>query len=256
MEVAAVETTVEFSESFSVSSITPTSITVVIMEGTTGSANSADFSYQVTVNGDETVTVTGITNFETTFTFPSTTLTLSLPARQTAFIFSGAVATEITIPSEHTHVTVDGVETAVDLPGLTTTIEATDSTNVIVQLSEVTTEVVFTEETYAFTWQTYQISDDNSKSICGTYTLSTAAASSDDLCVPGISTVITLPTNAAQGQVFLHATGLTTAFTLPGITTTFARVGICLVKGGRKEASAFYIRPCLVCQKTILEEEL
>ena len=256
VEVAAVETTVEFSESFSVTSITPTSITVVITEGTTGSANSDDFTYEVTVNGDEKVTVTGTADFVTTFTFPSTTLTLSLPARQTAFIFSGAVSTEITLPSEHTHVTVNGVETAVDLPGLTTTIEATDSTNVIVQLSEVTTEVVFTEETYAFTWQTYQIAGGNSKSICGTYTLTAEAAQSDDLCVPGISTVITLPTNAAQGQVFLHATGLTTAFTLPGITTTFVRVGICLVREGRKEASTFYIRPCLVCQKTILEEEL
>ena len=34
MEISAVETTVEFSESFSVASITPTSITVVITEGT------------------------------------------------------------------------------------------------------------------------------------------------------------------------------------------------------------------------------
>ena len=230
MEVAAVETTVEFSESFSVTSITPTSITVVITEGTTASDQTLE--YTVTVNGDE-VTVTATADFETTFTFPSTTLTLSLPARQTAFIFSGAVSTEITLPSEHTHVTVNGVETAVDLPGLTTTIEATDSTNVIVQLSEVTTEVVFTEETYAFTWQTYQVgSAETDKSSCGPYSLSNTAGQTSDLCVPGISTVITLPTNAAQGQVFLHATGLTTAFTLPGITTTFVRVAICLIREG------------------------
>ena len=246
MEISAVETTVELSESFSVASITPTSITIEIKEGTTSSANSNDFTYEVTINGTPE-TVTGTTNFETTFTFPSTTLTLSLPARQTAFIFTGAVSTEITLPSEHTHVTVDGIETAVDLPGLTTTIEATDSTNVIVQLPEVTTEVVFTEETYAFTWQTYQISDDNSKNICGTYTLTASAASSDDLCVPGISTVITLPTGATQSQVFLHATGLTTAFTLPGIATTFVVVGICLIREGGREAIAFYNRPCLVC---------
>ena len=246
MEISAVETTVEFSESFSVASITPTSITIEIKEGTTSSANSNDFTYEVTINGTPE-TVTGTTNFETTFTFPSTTITLSLPARQTAFIFTGAVSTEITLPSEHTHVTVDGIETAVDLPGLTTTIEATDSTNVIVQLPEVTTEVVFTEETYAFTWQTYQISDDNSKNICGTYTLTASAASSDDLCVPGISTVITLPTGATQSQVFLHATGLTTAFTLPGITTTFVRIGFCLIREGGREAITFYNRPCLVC---------
>ena len=246
MEISAVETTVEFSESFSVASITPTSITIEIKEGTTSSANSNDFTYEVTINGTQE-TVTGTSNFATTFTFPSPTITLSLPARQTAFIFTGAVSTEITLPSEHTHVTVDGIETAVDLPGLTTTIEATDSTNVIVQLPEVTTEVVFTEETYAFTWQTYQISDDNSKNICGTYTLTASAASSDDLCVPGISTVITLPTGATQSQVFLHATGLTTAFTLPGIATTFVVVGICLIREGGREAIAFYNRPCLVC---------
>ena len=255
MEVPAAETTVDFTESYAVTSITPTSITVVISETTTGSANGAGFTYEVTINGDETVTVTGTADFVTTFTFPATTLSLSFPSRQSAFIFSGAVSTEITIPSEHTHVTVDGIETAVDLPGFTTTIEVTDTTNVIVQLPEVTTEVTIAEETYAFTWMTYQIGgEDTDKSSCGTYSLSQAAQTSD-YCVPGISTVITLPTGAAQSQVFLHATGLTTAFTLPGITTTFARVGICLAKGGRKEASTFYIRPCLVCQKIILEEE-
>ena len=72
-----------------------------------------------------------------------------------------------------------------------------------------------------------------------------------------ILTVITLPTNAAQGQVFLHATGLTTAFTLPGITTTLAESqGFAWLRGEEESTSAFYIRPCLVCQKTILEEEL
>ena len=204
----------------------------------------------------DTVTVTGTTNFETTFNISFYHSSLSLPARQTAFIFTGAVSTEITLPSEHTHVTVDGIETAVDLPGLTTTIEATDSTNVIVQLPEVTTEVVFTEETYTFTWQTYQISGDNSKSICGAYTLTAEAAQSDDLCVPGISTVITLPTGAAQSQVFLHATGLTTAFTLPGITTTFVVVWICLIREEGKRTVTFYNRPCLICWKTVSEEEL
>ena len=51
MEISAVETTVELSESFSVASITPTSITIEIKEGTTASANSNDFTYEVTVNG-------------------------------------------------------------------------------------------------------------------------------------------------------------------------------------------------------------
>ncbi len=132
MEVPAAETTVDFTESYAVTSITPSLYTVVIAEGTTDSANGDNFSYEVTVNGGA-VTVTGTTSFETTWTFPSTILSLSFPSRQSAFIFSGAVSTEITIPSEHTHVTVDGIETAVDLPGFTTTIEVTDTTNVIVQ---------------------------------------------------------------------------------------------------------------------------
>ena len=220
MEVVASETTVSFADEFSVTSITPTSIPVVITEGTTGSANGDEFTYMVTINGDTTETVTGITNFETTFIFPSTTLSLSFPSRQSAFIFSGAVSTEIIIPSEHTHVTVDGIETYVNLPGLTTTIEATDSTNVIIQLPEVTTEVAVAEETYAFTWMTYQIgSAETDKSSCGTYSLSNAADQTSDLCVPGISTIITLPTSI--NPLFLHATGLVTALTLPGITTNF-----------------------------------
>ena len=220
MEVAASETTVSFTDEFSVTSITPTSITVVITEGTTGSANSADFTYLVTINGDTTETVTGTANFETTFTFPETTLALSLPARSTAFIFSGAVSTEITLPSEHTHVTVDGIETAVDLPGLVTTIEVSDSTNVIIQLPEVTTDVTISEETYVFTWQTYQVgSAETDKSSCGPYSLTAEAGQTSDYCVPGISTVITLPTSL--NPLFLHATALVTAFTLPGITANF-----------------------------------
>ena len=180
------------------------------------------------VNDKEEV-VTGTADFVTTFTFPSTTLSLSFPSRQSAFIFSGAVSTEITIPSEHTHVTVDGIETAVDLPGFTTTIEVTDTTNVIVQLPEVTTEVTITEETYAFTWITYSMSGDDKKA-CGAYTLTAEANQSDDLCVPGITTTIVLPTAAMQSTLYLHATGITTAFTLPGITTASMVVGIRFVK--------------------------
>ena len=228
VEISAVETAVTFTEENAVASITPTSITVVIGEGTT--ASDQTLTYTVTVNNEE-VTVTGSTEFVTTFTFPATTLSLSFSERQTAFIFSGAVSTEITIPTEHTHVTVDGIETYVNLPGLTTTLTVSDSTNVIVQLPAVSTEVIVTEETYEFTWQTYQISDDNSKSICGTYTLTAPAAQSDDLCVPGLTTTIVLPTGATQSQVFLHATALETAFTLPGITTTF--VEDCLFTAGK-----------------------
>ena len=78
-----------------------------------------------------------------------------------------------------------------------------------------------TEETYKFTWQTYQITDENSKGFCGTYTLTASAAQSDDYCVPGPTTTIALPTGATQTQVFLHATALETTFTLPGIITAF-----------------------------------
>ena len=219
VEVPAAETTVDLSESYAVASITPTSIAIEIKEGTT--TNDQTLTYTVTVNNEE-VTVTGETEFVTTFTFPSTTLSLSFSSRQSAFIFSGAVSTEITIPSEHTHVTVDGIETAVDLPGLVTTIEVSDSTNVILQLPEVTTEVTVAEETYAFTWQTYQIGGEaTDKSSCGTYSLTAPADSTSDYCVPGLTTTIVLPTGATQSTVYLHATGLQTAFTLPGITTTF-----------------------------------
>ena len=221
VEISAVETAVTFTEENAVASITPTSIIIEISEGTT--SNDQTITYTVTVNNEE-VAVTGTTEFVTTFTFPETTLSLSFSERQTAFIFSGEVTTEITIPSEHTHVTVNGIETAVDLPGLTTTLTASDSTNVIVQLPAVSTEVVVTEETYEFTWQTYQVGgEETDKSSCGTYSLSQAAASTSDYCVPGLTTTIVLPTGATQSQVFLHATALETAFTLPGITTTFVK---------------------------------
>ena len=219
MEVAAAETTVDFTESFQVTNITPTSITIEISEGTI--SNDQTLTYTVTVN-DETVTVTGTTEFVTAFTFPETTLSLSFSERQSAFVFSGSVTTEVIIPSEHTHVTVNGIETAIDLPGLTTTLTVTDSTNVIVQLPAVSTEVTVTEETFDFTWRTYSMVQDDSSTKCGTYTLTDQAGQSDDFCVPGLTTTIVLPSGAVQSQLFLHAPGLTTEFTLPGITTTFA----------------------------------
>ena len=45
-------------------------------------------TYTVTVNGSDKVTVTGITDFVTTWTFSATTLSLSFPSRQTAFVFT------------------------------------------------------------------------------------------------------------------------------------------------------------------------
>ena len=95
-----------------VTSITPSTIIIEIGEKTTGQANT--LTYTVTVNGSDKVEVTGDTAFVTTFTFPETTLSLSFPSRQSAFIFSGAVSTEITLPSEHIHLTVNDIETHVD----------------------------------------------------------------------------------------------------------------------------------------------
>ena len=116
---------------------------------------------------------------------------------------------------------MNGVETSVDFPGLTTTLTVSGSTNVALQLPAVSTELVITEETYAFTWQTYQIgSQDADKSSCGTYSLTAAAGQTSDLCVPGLSTVITLPTGAEQSVVSLYAASLQTTVTFPGITTT------------------------------------
>ena len=254
VEISAVETTVDITEENGVASITPTSITVEIGEATTDSANGAQFSYTVKVNGEDEV-VTGTTDFVTTWTFSATTLSLSFSERQTAFIFSGEVTTEIAIPAEHTHVTVNGIETAVDLPGLTTMLTVSDSTNVIVQLPAVSTEVTVTEETYEFTWQTYQITDENSKGFCGTYSLSNAAGQTSDYCVPGLTTTIVLPTGATQSTVFLRAESLQTTFSLQGITTTLIpEQTITIVKDGSTETS---IIPAVVSSyvTTISSEE-
>ena len=112
MEVAAAETTVNFTPENMVTSTTPSTIIIEIGEKTTGQANT--LTYTVTVNGSDKVEVTGDIAFVTTFTFPETTLSLSFSARQTSFIFSGAVSTEITLPSEHPQPTENGIETHVD----------------------------------------------------------------------------------------------------------------------------------------------
>ena len=237
--VTAIETTVNLTDELSVASLTPTSITVEIGEGTTASDQSDNFTYEVTVNGDTTETVTGTTNFVTTFTFSSTTLSLSFSERQTTITFNGKATTEINIPAGHTTVTVNGVETSVELPGLTTILTASGSTNVALQLPAVSTELEITEETYAFTWQTYQIGgQETDKSSCGTYSLTAAAGQTSDLCVPGISTVITLPTGAEQSVVSLYGVSLQTTATLPGTTTTFIpEQSITVVKDGSTETS-------------------
>ena len=219
VEVAAAETTVDFSDLDTVGSVTPSLYTVVVGEKTTGQAET--LTYTVTVNG-QGVEVTGTTDYVTTFTFDETVLSLSFGSRQTAFKFTGATSVDVTIPPEHTHLTVNGVETAIDLPGVTTVLEVSESTNVILDLSEATTEVTFTAESVEFTFTTLTV-DGDALSMCGTYSLTGGNGAASDHCVPGFTTTITLPSAAAQSTVYLHATGLQTAFPLPGITTTFVR---------------------------------
>ena len=224
MEVPAAETTVEFSQQITNAQLTPTTIAVEISGTYGGDENSVVFTMKV--NGaDEPQTLSAESILTTAWTYEGTTLSLSFSARQTAFRFTGAVSTEITLPTEHTHVTVDGIETAVDLPGLTTTIVATDSTVVLVELPETTTTVEIAAETYSLTVMAYKIStgdaangQDSQSSYCGTQVL--AAGATDTPCVMSLTTTITLPSEGATSNLYLYAPGLTTSFMLPGITTT------------------------------------
>ena len=160
--------------------------------------------------------------FTTTFTFQSTTLELSYSAVETFFTFEGATSTEVTIASQHTHVTINGVETAVDLPGLTTLIEVSESTSVAVTISDVTTTLEIPEETYELTITADTIHVVDAKTYCGFNTDDTqtlAAGESNSLCIPALSTVITLPTGSQV--LYLNAPGVTTALGIPATTTTF-----------------------------------
>ena len=213
MEVAAAETTVEFTPYITHTGVTPTVITIEVSQ--TKSVNDGSFTPSVNGQAVEDLTLP----WTTTFIFEATTLSLSFSSRQTAFVFTGEATTEVVIPSEHTHVTVNGIETAIDLPGLTTTLTVTDSTNVIVQLPEVTTELEFTAESYVFS-VTVDTIDAATSSLCGTFDLG-EDGNAGDTCLPGITTTITLPSAATASELYLNAPGLTTSFLLPGITTTF-----------------------------------
>ena len=222
VEIPAAETTVDFSQFVTNTAVSPTTITIEVI-GTAGDdANSVTFTMSVNgvaQGGDGKMTLNTGTPLLTEFTFPATTLSLSFAARTSAFHFTGAASTEITVPSQHTHVTINGVETAVDLPGLTTLIEVSESTNIIVDLPEVTTTLDFTAETYTFSMEAYTISSSSDgTSYCGTQSTDGAT---DSACVMSLTTVVTLPTGADAMNLYLIATGITTEFTLPGITTTF-----------------------------------
>ena len=239
VEIPAAETTVDFSQYVTNTAVVPTTITIEVI-GTAGDdANSVTFTMSVNgvaQGGDGKMTLNTGTPLLTEFTFPATTLSLSFAARTSAFHFTGAVSTEITLPPEHTHVTVDSIETAVDLPGLTTLVEVSESTNIIVDLPEVTTTLEFTEEVYTFSMEAYVIStgDTNigqtqASSYCGTQTTDGAT---DSACVMSITTVVTLPTGADAMNLYLIATGITTEFTLPGFTTTFKQSRLSIGNSG------------------------
>ena len=144
MEVAAAETTVEFTPYITHTGVTPTIITIEVSQTKSVDANKVSPVVNGETVSDQTLPWT------TTFIFEATTLSLSFSSRQTAFVFTGEATTEVTIPSEHTHITIDGIETAIDLPGLTTTLIVSSASNVIVSLPEVTTTLEFTAESYVF----------------------------------------------------------------------------------------------------------
>ena len=232
VEIAAAETTVEFSTYITHAAVVATTITIEISETTSVEDNS---KVTPTVNGQAVADQT--LPWSTTFFFDSTTLSLSFSARQTAFVFTGEATTEVTIPSEHTHITIDGIETAIDLPGLTTTLTVSSASNVIVSLPEVTTTLEFTAESYVFS-VTADTIDADSLSMCGTYTFTGGNGEAGSTCLPGISTVITLPSAATASELYLNVPGLTTSFLLPGITTTFVpEQTITIVKDGSTETS-------------------
>ena len=231
MEVPAAETTVDFSVFITDTKISPTVLTIEI-PGTTGGNEETTCTFKMSVNGQEANGGSDLTAlFTTSWVFDATTLSLSLGSRSTAFKFTGATSTEITIPAEHTHVTVNGVETYVNLPEIVTTIEVTESTNVIVDLPEVTTTLEIPAETFELTVTPFTITtgdeasgQNTGSSYCGPLEISAGAAYSGDTntaCVPAFTTTITLPSAAPSTQLYLYASGLQTAFTLPGITTTF-----------------------------------
>ena len=218
VEVPAAETIVELSKFDTHTQVQATTITV---EYSAASDGDGAATITMSVNGktdggdgNGVINITPGTPYITSWTFDATTLSLSFSSRQTAFVFTGEASTIVTIPTEHTHVTVDGVETAINLPGLTTTLTVSSASNVIVNLPEVTTILEFTAETYILTVDAYTAEANT----CNGVSLDGAASGS--ACVLGLTTTITLPT-AAPSILYLHATGLTTAFTLPGITTTF-----------------------------------
>ena len=234
VEIPAAETTATLTGVVTHTTAESTLITIIVAAQTAGVETNAEG----TVASDQAKAITATIDgteysdggaasfttfpFTTTFTYSATTLELSYSAVETFFTFEGAASTEITIPSQHTHVTVNGVETALDLPGLTTLIEVSESTSVAVTVPDITTTLVIPEETYELTITADTIHEVDSTKYCGfnqDATQSLADGATGSLCIPGISTVITLPTNSQV--LYLNAPGVTTALGIPAATTTF-----------------------------------
>ena len=238
VEVPAAETTATLTGVVTHTSAESTLITIIVSAQTAGVATNDDGTIDSDSAKAITATIDGTTYTEggsgdssaefstfpfiTTFTYSATTLELSYSAVETFFTFEGAASTEITIPSQHTHVTINGVETAVDLPGLTTVIEVSESTSVAVTISDVTTTLVVPEETYELTITADTIHDVDGTKYCAASSVaeqSLGAGDTGSLCIPALSTVITLPTSSQV--LYLNAPGVTTALGIPAATTTF-----------------------------------
>ena len=184
---------------------------------TVNTLSNGNGTFYPTINGAE-VTVTN--SFDTTLIYSKTASALSFSARQTVFHFTGTVKIEITIRSQHNNHTVNGVESAIVLPGLTTTIELTDSTNVIVDVPDTTTQMTIPEVTYVFSAITDAVTEDNGTKYCGTFTDQTLdAGDTGSPCVMGALFTVTLPSDVSA--LYLHDKGLTASFALQSITTSF-----------------------------------
>ena len=234
VEIEAVETTLDIYPLFT---HTMADVTTISIEVEPQALRIGGSEFTGKLNG---IPFTEKIPFTTAWTYPGTTLELSLSSRQTAFVFTGEVTTEVIIPPEHTHVTVNGIETAVDLPGLTTTLTAFDSTNIIVDLPAVTTTKEVYPETFEFTVHAKPIHWVNDIRYCGTDDAQVLTEQwgpgIGGPCVPGTTFAMTIPSQ--HPVLYLQADGLTTTFTLPGTTTTFIpEQTITIIKDGSTETS-------------------
>ena len=217
VEVGAVETTLDIYPLFIHTMAEKTTISVEIepqalkIGGSkfTGKLNGTPFTEKIP--------------FTTMWTYPGTTLELSLPTRHAELTFSDVISTEITVPPERTHFTINGVEKFIDLPGLTTTLIASNSTSIVIDFPATTTSKVIHPETYMFTVHAKPIHWINDIRYCGGDSAQRLSEHQGPRiggpCIPGTTFAVTLPSQ--HPDLFLREDGLATTFTLPGVTTTF-----------------------------------